>query len=170
MSATTTSAKASTPRPRRRSGRCSAPRPRRPRASPTTVRTACFTPESYLGFARIARNGGEAVEATTPSTPTGCRRRLADNELAFGGAWKVEGERAIAGRAARLRLDYRARDVYLVLTGTGSVRVLVDGKAERTVRVTGDRLYTLVERPKIGDHLLELRFSPSVAAYAFTFG
>ena len=57
-----------------------------------------------------------------------------------------------------------------MLTGRGSVQVLVDGKPERTVRVSGDRLYTLVEREQIGDHLLELRFSPGVAGYAFTFG
>ena len=33
-----------------------------------------------------------------------------------------------------------------------------------------DRLYTLVDRSKLGDHLLELHFTPGVAAYAFTFG
>ena len=76
----------------------------------------------------------------------------------------------MAGRGARLRLAYRARDVYLVLTGTGAVTVLVDGKPERTVRVRGDKLYTLVERPEIENHLLELRFTPGVAGYAFTFG
>ena len=38
------------------------------------------------------------------------------------------------------------------------------------MRVTDDRLYTLVERPKSGNHLLELGFDPGVAAYAFTFG
>ena len=127
------------------------------------------TPESYLGYKRIARNGGEAVMPNAEHTYP-LPRKLSDNELAFGGRWKVEDERAIALRGATLRLDYRARDVYLVLTGTGSVRVLVDGKPERTVRVAGDRLYTLVERAKIGDHLLELRFSPGVAGYAFTFG
>jgi cytochrome c biogenesis protein CcdA/thiol-disulfide isomerase/thioredoxin len=128
-----------------------------------------FTPESYLGYKRIARNGGETV---TPGAEHTYRlpAKLADNELAFGGRWKVEGERAVAGRGATLRLDYRARNVYLVLTGRGSVRVLVDGKRERTVRVGGDRLYTLVERSKLSDHLLELRFSPGVAGYAFTFG
>ncbi len=44
------------------------------------------------------------------------------------------------------------------------------GSRNGSVRVRGDRLYTLVERPRIGDHLLELRFTPGVAAYAFTFG
>jgi cytochrome c biogenesis protein CcdA/thiol-disulfide isomerase/thioredoxin len=128
-----------------------------------------LTPESYLGYQRIARNGGETVKQNAEHTYR-LPAKLADSELAFGGSWKVEDERAVAGRGARLRLDYRARNVYLVLTGTGSVRVLVDGKPERTVRITDDRLYTLVERPKIGDHLLELQFTPGVAAYAFTFG
>ena len=127
------------------------------------------TPESYLGFARLDRNGGDPIvegKAGTYTFPLG----LDDNELAFGGVWTVERERAVAGREARLRLRYRAGDVFLVLTGRGTVDVVVDGEPERTVRVRGDRLYTLVDRPKNGEHLLELRFSPGVAAYAFTFG
>jgi hypothetical protein len=38
------------------------------------------------------------------------------------------------------------------------------------VRVTADRLYTLVSGKKLREALLELRFSPGVEAYAFTFG
>jgi len=128
-----------------------------------------FTPESYLGYQRLARNGGETVKEDAEHTYR-LPGKLGESELAFGGTWKVEDERAVAGRDAKLRIEYRARDVYLVLTGTGSVRVLVDGKPERTVRVAGDRLYTLVERSEIGNHLLELHFSPGVAGYAFTFG
>jgi cytochrome c biogenesis protein CcdA/thiol-disulfide isomerase/thioredoxin len=127
------------------------------------------TPESYLGYKRLDRNGGDQAVQDESHGYTFPRGLLA-NELAFGGVWTVEGERAIAGLSAGLRLQYRARDVYLVLTGKGSVQVLVDGKPERTVPVSGDRLYTLVERKESGDHLLELRFSPGVAAYAFTFG
>ena len=56
-------------------------------------------------------------------------------------------------------------------TEGGSVQpIVVDGKPERTVRVTADRLYTLVTRPQIDDHLLELHFIPGLAGYAFTFG
>ncbi len=69
-----------------------------------------------------------------------------------------------------MRLRYRARDVYLVLTGKGAVEVLVDGRRERRVQVDGDRLYTLVERQQIAEHRLELRFTAGVAGYAFTFG
>ena len=127
------------------------------------------TPESYLGFERLDRNGGEPVVENEPHAYT-FPRGLEENELAFGGVWTVEDERAVAGLAAGLRLRYRARDVFLVLTGTGTVEVLVDGRPERTVPVRGDRLYTLVERPRLGNHLLELRFGQGVAAYAFTFG
>ena len=127
------------------------------------------TPESYLGYKRLDRNGGDQVVEDKPHAYT-LPRGLLENELAFGGVWTVHDQRAVAGLSASLRLQYRARNVYLVLTGTGSVQVLVDGKPERTVRVSGDRLYTLVEREEIGDHLLELHFSPGIAGYAFTFG
>ena len=61
--------------------------------------------------------------------------------------------------------------MYLVLGGKGSVRVLVDGKPVRTVRVSGiSRLYQLLNLSRERDGLLELRFSPGVSAYAFTFG
>jgi cytochrome c biogenesis protein CcdA/thiol-disulfide isomerase/thioredoxin len=127
------------------------------------------TPESYLGYSRIARTAGDPVVKDKQHAYT-FPRGLSENELAFSGIWTVQDERAVAGLSAALRLQYRARDVYLVLTGTGRVEVLVDGKRERTVRVRSDRLYTLVDRPKVGDHLLELRFTPGIAAYAFTFG
>jgi thioredoxin family protein len=57
-----------------------------------------------------------------------------------------------------------------VLGGAGDVRVLVGGTPTRTVHVNGDRLYTLVNGSKQVDTTLELRFSPGVSAYAFTFG
>jgi cytochrome c biogenesis protein CcdA/thiol-disulfide isomerase/thioredoxin len=127
------------------------------------------TPESYVGYERFDRNGGDRIVKDKPYAYT-FPRGLSENELALSGIWTVQGERAVAGLSAGLRMQYRARDVYLVLTGTGTVEVLVDGKRERLVRVRADRLYTLVDRPRIGDHLLELHFTPGLAAYAFTFG
>ena len=127
------------------------------------------TPETYLGYRRLARYGGEAV---VPGVERAYRLppRLYASEFAFGGRWRVEDERAVAGDAARLRLRYRARDVFLVLSGSGDVDVVVDGRRERRVRVRGDRLYTLVDRVRGGEHVLELRLDAGLAAYAFTFG
>ena len=61
--------------------------------------------------------------------------------------------------------------VDLLLTRDAStVQGLVDGKPQNTVRVDAYKLYTLRAGQKIDDALLELRFSPGVQAYAFTFG
>src|ERR671935_115858 len=130
---------------------------------------AVTTPESYLGYERLDRYAGSRIVHDRfaayrfPAT-------LPLDELAYGGSWLVGGERIMAGRDARLRLHFHAHDVYLVLGGSGTVRVLLDGRAVRTVRVTGDRLYTLRSGTKLREGLLELRFSPGVQAYAFTFG
>ena len=133
--------------------------------------TRITTPESYLGYARLARllNGSVAPDVewayTLPSGP------LPDDVLAYAGRWKVEGERIVAGRGARLRLRFQAKDIFLVLEGEGDVEVRVDGRRERTVTVSGlPRLHTLARFPQHRRGLLDLRFSPGVAGYAFTFG
>jgi hypothetical protein len=95
---------------------------------------------------------------------------LGQNDLAYGGSWRVEHQRIVAGPGAALRLHYYARNVFLVLGGKGRVQVLVEGKPVKTVDVTADKLYTLIEGNKLRDATLELRFTPGVSAYAFTFG
>ncbi len=129
------------------------------------------TPESYLGYERLARfaNGRVAPDAewnyTLPRAP------LPYDVLGYAGRWKVEGERSVAGRGARMQLRFRAKDIFLVLEGEGAVEVLVDGRRSRTVAVAGlPRLYTLTRFSQYRQGLLELRFSPGVAGYAFTFG
>jgi thiol-disulfide isomerase/thioredoxin len=135
------------------------------------------TPESYLGYGRIDRLVGDPVrpdEFADYELPG----FVPENWLAFGGSWKIELERAIAGKGARLRLHFRAGKVFLVLTpgqGPGTVQVMLDGERLEPVRVTEPRLYELADasRPEIGEaqfHLLDLAFSPGLAAYAFTFG
>jgi thiol-disulfide isomerase/thioredoxin len=134
-----------------------------------TTPRGLMTPESYLGTARLDRLVGDAIHEDVPWTyhfPA----TVPPDDLAYGGRWILEKERALAVKDARLRLHFRASKVFLVLGGRGSVDVLLDGKANQTVRVDGNRLYTLVNSPKEREALLELRFSPSVSGYAFTFG
>jgi len=57
-----------------------------------------------------------------------------------------------------------------VLGGRGRVDVTIDGKPAPEVDVDSYRLYTLRSAGQITDALVELRFTPGVAAYAFTFG
>ena len=127
------------------------------------------TPESYLGYQRLDRYAGLPVQedkAARYAFP----KLLAQNELAYAGGWTVGPQRIAAGSDARLRLHFRAQHVYLVLGGHGRVEKLVDGRPVGTIAVDGDRLYTVLSFPKAVDGVLELRFSPGLSAYAFTFG
>ncbi len=128
------------------------------------------TPESYLGYARLANFAG-TVTFDAEAEYRFPKRLLGPNELAYAGRWTVEPERIVAGDNARLRLRFQARDVFLVLGGEGRVWVIVDGRPVRTVAVSGPpRLFTLARFPRVKTGVLELRFAPGLAAYAFTFG
>ncbi len=137
-----------------------------PDLTPTTAQT----PETYLGWQRLSADYvGSPIEegklARYVFPP-----RLAFNGYAYGGQWRVGPEQILAGRNARLRMHYFAPLTHLVLTGEGSVDVLVDGKHVRRVKVDGDRLYTLLGRSDPHQGVLELRVTPGVGAYTFTFG
>jgi cytochrome c biogenesis protein CcdA/thiol-disulfide isomerase/thioredoxin len=145
------------------------------RASPASDRLADITPtgsispETYLGYSRIDRYTGKKLitdKEATYAFPPG----LGQNDLAYAGRWKVEAERIVAGQGARLRFHYHARKVYIVLGGKGRVQALVDGKPVTSFPVTSDKLYTVVDKNAIDDATLELRFTPGVEAYSFTFG
>ncbi len=127
------------------------------------------TPESYLGYLRIGNYMGSPLRTDRNATyrfpPS-----LTQDSYAYAGTWKVEGERIVAADNARLRLHFGARTVHLVLTGRGFVTVKLNGKVQQTVRVDRDRLYTLVTQKRASDGLLDLRFTPGLSAYAFTFG
>jgi cytochrome c biogenesis protein CcdA/thiol-disulfide isomerase/thioredoxin len=138
---------------------------------PDLTPTGLTTPESYLGFERLdqTRFVGSTVhpneEASYAFPPS-----LGQNDIAYAGEWTVEKQRIVAGLGAKLRLHFVAQHVYLVLGGHGKVNVLVDGKPTATVPVNAYRLYTLHNAPATQDATLELRFTPGVQAYAFTFG
>jgi cytochrome c biogenesis protein CcdA/thiol-disulfide isomerase/thioredoxin len=128
------------------------------------------TPESYLGWLRLDRYAGSRLAPNREATYR-FPKALPLNELAYAGRWRVERQRIVAGRGARLRLHFLAQQVYLVLSGQGRLEVRVGGRAVTTVPVSGlSRLYTLLHYPGLSEGTLELRFTPGISAYAFTFG
>jgi cytochrome c biogenesis protein CcdA/thiol-disulfide isomerase/thioredoxin len=127
------------------------------------------TPETYLGAERAERFL-PGVQQPGTATYTPYDGALPESHFSLGGRWKIEAESATAGPSATLRGNVTGKDVYLVLSGPGTVDVTVDGKPEKVVKVTTQRLYHLLSRPTAAAHDLLLRFSPGVAGYAFTFG
>jgi hypothetical protein len=106
------------------------------------------------------------------------------DQLAFGGRWRVGPEAATAAGDSTLELAFGARRVFLVLGsphGPRPVRVLIDGEPipqrlagsdvnGSRVDVGAQRLYSLVDLPRVERHTLTLRIPPGVSGYAFTFG
>jgi cytochrome c biogenesis protein CcdA/thiol-disulfide isomerase/thioredoxin len=127
-----------------------------------------LTPESYLGYARLTNYAGTNPVPDKFSTYT-FPGSLPANTLAYAGRWRVGAQAITAGENARLRLQFEASDVYIVMGGHGTVRALVNGKPVGSIRVNAEKLYT-VRSGKPTEALLELRFSPGVQAYSFTFG
>ena len=129
------------------------------------------TPETYLGWVRAQ---GFTTTLRHGTRDYGGRRvALRPDEFALRGRWTVARERAVAGAGAAIDARVGARRVFLVMGSPGrerSVRVLVDGRPRRTVRVRAQRLYPLVDLGRVERRLVTLRFEPGVAAYAFTFG
>ncbi len=124
------------------------------------------SPETYLGKDR--RNN--SVASTVP---------LASNQWSLSGKWKESDQFITSVQNSTLRYNFSAKDVYLVLGGTGTISVKVDGKIQNPgkdvkngiITVDSDRMYHLVHSPSfLENSILELQFSPGISAYAFTFG
>jgi cytochrome c biogenesis protein CcdA/thiol-disulfide isomerase/thioredoxin len=144
--------------------------------------TRLTTPETYLGLARAQRFDPPPLPGTHTYAQPG---KLATSHFALAGTWEESADAATARAGAEIHAAILGKDAYLVLSppahGGGEVRVLLDGRpiaADRAgadvhggvVRVDRQRLYHLVSAPASGHHVLTLRVSPGVQAYAFTFG
>src|SRR5436305_14336150 len=121
------------------------------------------TRETYLGYTRIGNYDGSPLRTDEAASYTFPASLPADS-FAYAGTWTVEGERILAGEGARLRLNFLARSVHLVLGGRGQIRVKLNGHELRTVNVTADKLYTLVTQKTARAGLLELGFTPGLSA------
>ncbi len=135
-----------------------------------TPTSDAITPESYVGYDRLSNEVGTSVvqdktmEYHAPST-------IPSNSLAFSGTWTVHSEEATAGSDATLGLQFTADDVYLVMSGQGTVGVSYNGRHLTTLSVGGiPKLYTLFSGTVLQTGVLTLTVSPGVEAYDFTFG
>ena len=132
--------------------------------------TTQTTQESYLGYSQLQYDVGttpvhdQAADYHAPST-------IPSSTLAFDGTWTVHKEEATAGDHAQILLQFTAHDVYLVMSGQGTVAVSFDGRPLPSVEVDGiPKLYTLFSGGSLQSGELTLAFSPGIQAYDFTFG
>ncbi|WP_430593413.1 cytochrome c biogenesis protein DipZ [Humidisolicoccus flavus] len=127
------------------------------------------TPETFLGSTKAVNFGGtEAYTAgerdyTFPEDQS-------PNTFALDGAWKLETQSITPqGEEATIGLEYEASEVRVVLSGSGTVEVNVDGEMQ-TIEVDGTpRSYELY-KGDAQDGRIELTVGAGVSAFSFTFG
>jgi cytochrome c biogenesis protein CcdA/thiol-disulfide isomerase/thioredoxin len=142
------------------------------------------TPETYMGTARAQGwiDGPKTGTHDYGPPPSG---ELQLNDFAYSGTWKIGEQPAEAISEAGVDMEFKAKNVYLVLSSPGErplpVQVLLDGHPIAGAQAGGDvhdsvvtvrrqRLYWLVSLPRDEQHRLSLRFADGVTGYDFTFG
>jgi hypothetical protein len=152
------------------------------KSRPSSVATG-QTPETYLGYERGERfANARDFKADTPidyALPS----VLANGEWGLGGNWQINNESSQAlASGATLRINYTARDVYLVLSGQpgGVVSVSAEGTASAfggdvnplngQLIIDSARLYNIVTSDGSHNGTVNIVLPAGVTAHAFTFG
>lgn len=138
---------------------------------PDLTPTGEMNPETYVGYERLqylVTNG--TITKDAPATYQ-FPQTLPLGGMGLSGTWTDHAQEATAGHDAELELRFLAKDIYLVLGGSGTVEESINGRHTMTLKVSGvPRLYTLYQAGATGRGTLLLRVSPGVQAYDFTFG
>ena len=143
-----------------------------PTSVPDHTPTLPTTPETYLGTRYPSlgtRYVGTAIDSGTAATYH-ASPVLPDDDFTLNGTWTAQPEYLQAGASASLELMASARDIYLVLGGSGTIKVSYEGKTLMQSVSGMPRLYTLVQNSGSGYHRLTLSTSPGISLYDFTFG
>ncbi len=138
---------------------------------PDLTPTGELSPETYVGYERLEYLvPSDSVTANAPAVyhfPSS----LPLGGMGWSGTWTEHAEEATAGAGAQMELSFLAKDVYLVLGGSGTIQESFDGRQYETIKVSGvPGLYTLYQASATSTGTLLLNFSPGVQAYDFTFG
>ena len=135
----------------------------------TTPRTM-LTPETYLGVGKTRNYGGEGGYAygtaayRYPAT-------LNNDKFALSGRWTLDDQSATSDSDdAAIRLNYTAKEVYVVVGGAGTITV-TRGRATTATPIGGPpTLHRIVADGGAHRDQLNMRVSPGLQVFSFTFG
>ncbi|KQW08243.1 thiol:disulfide interchange protein [Leifsonia sp. Root4] len=138
----------------------------------TTPSGGATTPESYLGTTKqVNFAGAEKYSAATGSFRLPSEQPA--DSFALDGQWTLGTqsiEPAPRSDSAEIRLNYTAAEVRMVLSGSGTVTVDVDG-TQTSIEVSGvPRSYELLNTDAVASGTATVTLPPGVQAFSFTFG
>lgn len=129
-----------------------------------------LTPETYFAVGKMVNYGGGGKYDEGPATfqyPPA----LKPDSFALTGAWSLDYQGATAdGDDAAIKLNYQAKNVYVVAGGTGSLTVVRNGQPT-TVPISGPPTsHQIVAGDQVGPATLEVRPSKGLQLFSFTYG
>jgi cytochrome c biogenesis protein CcdA/thiol-disulfide isomerase/thioredoxin len=138
--------------------------------APDTTPHLGLTPETYLGVGKMVNYTGSGVydkgQANFNFPPT-----LPDDTFALQGPWSLDYQGATADSdTSSIKLNYYAKNVYIVVGGTGNLTVTRDGKTT-TVPVSGPPTSRQIAAGNdVARGLLDVRSTKGLQVFSFTYG
>jgi cytochrome c biogenesis protein CcdA/thiol-disulfide isomerase/thioredoxin len=138
--------------------------------APDTTPRLSLTPETYFGVGKVVNYAGGGVydkgQANFTFPPA-----LPDDTFALQGPWTLDYQGATADSdASSIKLNYHAKNVYIVIGGTGNLTVTRDG-TPTTVPVSGPPTSReIVTDTDVTRGLLDVRSSKGLQVFSFTYG
>ena len=135
-----------------------------------TPDTASITRETFLGSTKRVNFAGDEKYTSGRKSFT-FPGKQAEDTFSLDGDWTLTSQNITPTTGeGKIRLDYRAKEVRMVLSGAGTVTYEANGRT-RTITVAGTPdSYQLLSTPDITDGEVTVTVGPGVAAYSFTFG
>lgn len=129
------------------------------------------TRETFLGSSKDVNFGGEAAYRAGTHVYS-FPQAQPDDSFALDGEWTVETQFATPTEgSARIRLNYHAAEVRMVVAGEGEVIVRDENGREQSIRVDGTpRSYGLQQADAVAAGSFTLEIPAGVQVYSFTFG
>lgn len=132
--------------------------------------TAPTTPETYFSVGKVVNYGGAGVYDKGTHT-FDYPAQLADDRFALRGPWALDYQGLTAqSDGAAIKLNYHARNVYLVVGGTGTVRVTRDGVTTDLAVSGPPNMRQIVADDNDGAGTLDVSFDEGLQAFSFTYG
>ncbi len=138
--------------------------------APDTTPAGGLTPETYFGVGKMVNYAGGGVYDKGQANFT-FPAALPNDAFALQGAWTLDYQGATADSdSSSIKLNYHAKNVYLVVGGTGNLTVTRDGKTT-TVPVSGPPTSRQIVGGKdVARGLLDVRLDKGLQVFSFTYG
>jgi cytochrome c biogenesis protein CcdA/thiol-disulfide isomerase/thioredoxin len=141
----------------------------KPVDAPDTTPHVDLTPETYFGVGKVVNYGGSGVYDNGQANFT-YPAALRNDTFALQGPWALDYEGATADSdTSSIELNYHAKNVYIVVGGSGDLTVTRDGKTT-TVPVSGPPTSHQIVTGDLARGLLDVRCSKGLQVFSFTYG